>query len=254
MSEHNKKILAVKDVSVSFDGFKVLDNMTFSINYGELRFLIGPNGAGKTTLLDIITGKTRPSSGQVIFDGTIATRRLSEHKLVQHGIGRKFQTPTVFSSLTVYENLEAASGFKSPYPQLLGPLPSAQAEKIEEILETVGLKDQATTRAGLLAHGQKQWLEIGMLLVQGPKLLLLDEPVAGMTRRERDHTGELLQAIRGQCSILVVEHDMQFVRQFASTVTVLHQGNVLVEGPVETVQSDPRVIEVYLGHSHRQAA
>jgi urea transport system ATP-binding protein len=249
-----QKILEVKDVSVSFDGFKVLDHMEFSIDQGELRFLIGPNGAGKTTLLDIITGKTRPTQGHVMFDSTIDVTRWMEHKLVQQGIGRKFQTPTVFPSLTVFENLEAAIGFKTAVPQLLRALPTAQREKIAEIMETVGLKDQATTRAGILAHGQKQWLEIGMLLVQEPKLLLLDEPVAGMTRRERDHTGELLQAIRGRCSILVVEHDMQFVRQFATIVTVLHQGHVLVEGPVEQVQSDERVIEVYLGHSHRQAA
>jgi urea transport system ATP-binding protein len=253
MSEQ-QKILEVKDVSVSFDGFKVLDHLTFSINYGELRFLIGPNGAGKTTLLDIITGKTHPSYGHIVFDGTVDIQRWPEHKLVQHGIGRKFQTPAIFSSLSVFENLEAAIGFKAALTQLLGALPQGQHEKVEETLETIGLKDQASMRAGLLSHGQKQWLEIGMLLVQEPKLLLLDEPVAGMTRRERDHTGELLQAIQERCSILVVEHDMQFVRQFASTVTVLHQGQLLVEGPVEAVQNDPRVIEVYLGHSHRQAA
>jgi urea transport system ATP-binding protein len=253
MSEQ-QKILEVTDVSVSFDGFKVLDNMTFSINYGELRFLIGPNGAGKTTLLDIIMGKTRPSSGHITFDRTVDVLRWPEHKLVQHGIGRKFQTPAIFASLSVFENLEAAIGFKAAIPQLLGALPEAQREKVDEMLETIGLKDQSSTRAGLLSHGQKQWLEIGMLLVQEPKLLLLDEPVAGMTRRERDHTGELLQTIRNRCSILVVEHDMQFVRQFASTVTVLHQGQLLMEGPVEAVQNDSRVIEVYLGHSNRQAA
>src|SRR5258708_2122521 len=253
MSEQ-QQILEVKDVSVSFDGLTVLDSLTFSINDGELRFLIGPNGAGKTTLLDIITGKTRPSKGHIIFDGTLDVRRWPEHKVVQHGIARKFQTPTVFSSLTVYENLEAAVGFNSPYPLLLGRLSQIQNQEIEETLVTVGLQDHANERAGLLAHGQKQWLEIGMLLVQKPKLLLLDEPVAGMTRRERDHTGELLQAILGRCSILVVEHDMQFVRQFASTVTVLHQGQLLMEGPVEAVQSDPPSIEVYIGHSHREAA
>ncbi len=253
MSEQ-RKILEVKDVSVSFDGFKVLDNLTFGINDGELRFLIGPNGAGKTTLLDIITGKTRPAKGHIIFDGKIDLKRWPEQKIVQHGIARKFQTPTIFPSLNVYENLETAVGFNASYPQLLGRLSQTQHQEIEEVLVTVGLQDHATMRGGSLAHGQKQWLEIGMLLVQKPKLLLLDEPVAGMTRRERDHTGELLQAILGRCSILVVEHDMQFVRQFASTVTVLHQGQLLVEGPVEAVQSDPRVIEVYIGHSHRQAA
>jgi urea transport system ATP-binding protein len=246
------KILNVTDVSVDFDGFKVLDNLTFSLNYGELRFLIGPNGAGKTTLLDIITGKTRPAQGRIIFDGTVDVQRWPEHKLVQHGIGRKFQTPAIFSSLTVFENLEAAIGFKTPPQQLLRVIPRSQREKIEEILEKIGLKDQMGSHAAKLSHGQKQWLEIGMLLIQEPKLLLLDEPVAGMTRRERDHTGELLQTIRERCSILVVEHDMQFMRQFATTVTVLHQGQVLVEGSVETVQNDPRVIEVYLGHSHRE--
>jgi len=248
------KILAVSAVSVSFDGFKVLDNLTFSLERGELRFLIGPNGAGKTTFLDIITGKTRPAEGRVIFDGTLDVQRSPEHKLVQQGIARKFQTPTIFSSLTVFENLETAIGFRTSLTGLLGPLPNMQRDKVEQMLDTIGLQDAARTRAGLLSHGQKQWLEIGMLLVQEPKLLLLDEPVAGMTRRERDHTGELLQLIRQRCSILVVEHDMQFVRQFASIVTVLHQGQVLVEGPVDAVQNDPRVIEVYLGHSHRQAA
>src|SRR5258708_1447208 len=253
MSEQGK-ILSVNAVSVSFDGFKVLDNLTFSLERGELRFLIGPNGAGKTTLLDIITGKTRPAEGRVIFDGTLDVQRSPEYKLVQQGIARKFQTPTIFSSLSVFENLEAAIGFRTSLTGLLGPLPSTQRDKVEQMLDTTGLQDAARTRAGLLSHGQKQWLEIGMLLVQEPKLLLLDEPVAGMTRRERDHTGELLQLIRQRCSILVVEHDMQFVRQFASIVTVLHQGQVLVEGPVDAVQNDPRVIEVYLGHSHRQAA
>jgi urea transport system ATP-binding protein len=250
----NRKILSVQNVSVSFDGFKVLSDLVFSINYGELRFLIGPNGAGKTTLLDIITGRTKPSSGKVIFDETIETGNWPEHKLVQHGIGRKFQTPAIFSSLSIYDNLEAAVGFKTPTRKLFGKLSSEEHDKVEEMLKVVGLQDKAKTLAGSLSHGQKQWLEIGMLLVQEPKLLLLDEPVAGMTRRERDHTGELLQQIQNRCSILVVEHDMQFVRQFATTVTVLHMGTVLIEDAVDVVQSDPRVIEVYLGHSHRQAA
>ncbi|MEP7286671.1 MAG: urea ABC transporter ATP-binding protein UrtD [Chloroflexota bacterium] len=247
-------ILEVRNVKVGFDGFTVLDGLDFSIGYGELRFLIGPNGAGKTTLLDIITGKTRPSSGTVTFDRTIETRRWPEYKLVQFGIGRKFQTPAIFASLTVFENLEVAIGFKTPTASLLKPIPGEQKARIEQVLETIGLMDRANVRAGQLAHGQKQWLEIGVLLVQEPKLLLLDEPVAGMTRQERDKTGELLQAIGQNRSILVVEHDMQFVRQFASVVTVLAAGKVLCEGPVEAVQNDPRVIEVYLGRKAEKAA
>lgn len=248
------RILDMTGVTVSFDGFKVLDDLAFSINRGELRFLIGPNGAGKSTLLDIITAKTRPNKGRVIFDGTVNVGRLKEHEIVRHGIGRKFQTPSVFGSLSVYENLEVAIGFKSPVRALGGQLPAAQREIVEHTLETINLKDRRGTAAGTLAHGQKQWLEIGMLLVQQPKLLLLDEPVAGMTRRERDYTGELLHRIAADRSILVVEHDMLFVRQFASTVTVLHQGRLLREGPVEQIQSDPEVIEVYLGHSKERAA
>jgi len=248
------KILDVQDVTVSFDGFKVLDGMNFSINYGELRFLIGPNGAGKTTLVDIITGKTRPTSGRVIFDGHLNVLHLTEHRLVQAGIGRKFQTPSIFASLSVYENLEAAVGFKGRVDSLFRSLKGEQRDAIEATLEKVGLKDRTNAEAGKLSHGEKQWLEIAMLLVQEPKLLLLDEPVAGMTRRERDRTGELLQAISEHRSVLVVEHDMQFMRQFASIVTVLHMGKVLCEGPVEMVQNDPRVIEVYLGRGHTEAA
>jgi urea transport system ATP-binding protein len=248
------KIIDIKGVTVSFDGFKVLDSLDFSIGYGELRFLIGPNGAGKSTLLDIMTAKTRPDKGRVTFDGKHNVARLSEHKLVRHGLGRKFQTPSVFGSLSVFENLEAAIGFNESIFQLGARLPALLRTKVEEALEVIGLKDHAKTQAGILAHGQKQWLEIGMLLVQEPKLLLLDEPVAGMTRRERDHTGELLRKIAANRSILVVEHDMVFVRQFATTVTVLHMGKLLCEGPVEQVQADPYVIEVYLGRSHGAAA
>ncbi|MBX3062743.1 MAG: urea ABC transporter ATP-binding protein UrtD [Anaerolineae bacterium] len=241
------KILEVKEITVGFDGFTVLNRLDFSMNRGELRFLIGPNGAGKTTLMDIITGKTRPSSGQIIFDERVDVRRFPEHRLVQQGIGRKFQTPSIFPSLSVFENLEVAIGFKAATAKLVQALPNTQEARIWEALEKVGLKERAEARAGLLSHGEKQWLEIGMLIVQQPKLLLLDEPVAGMTRRERDRTGELLQTLSGEHSVLVVEHDMQFVRQFASTVTVLHLGKTLCEGPVEMVQNDPRVIEVYLG-------
>ncbi len=247
-------IMDVKNVTVSFDGFKVLDDLCFSIDYGELRFLIGPNGAGKSTLLDIMTGKTRPDKGKVIFDRKVNVGRTTEHQLVREGIGRKFQTPTIFGSLSVYENMEAAIGFKTPIYRLGGALSGQQKDRINETLETIGLADRHDTLAAILSHGQKQWLEIGMLLVQDPKLILLDEPVAGMTRRERDHTGELLHRIRGNRSILVVEHDMAFVRQFASRVTVLHMGTLLCEGPVEQVQADERVIEVYLGRGHKTAA
>jgi urea transport system ATP-binding protein len=240
-------ILNVENVSVTFDGFKALENLDFAMSTGELRFLIGPNGAGKTTLLDVVTGKTRPQQGKVFFDGTVDVLRTAEHRLVQSGIGRKFQTPTVFGSLTVRQNLEAAIGFKERTPRLFSRLNAGAEAKIAETLAQIGLTHRAETRAAILAHGEKQWLEIGMLLVQEPKLLLLDEPVAGMTRPERNHTGELLQRIAQNCSVLVVEHDMEFVRNFASQVTVLHLGKLLTQGPVEDVQGDPRVIEVYIG-------
>lgn len=248
MNKHDS-ILEVQNVTVSFDGFKALDGLNFSMQYGELRFLIGPNGAGKTTLLDIITGKTRPDSGYVRFDGHLDIQRWSEQRVVRQGIGRKFQTPTIFSSLSVAENLEAAISFRDGTVQLLRPASHQHRETVATTLEEIGLQHRANTRAGLLSHGEKQWLEIGMLLIQQPKLLLLDEPVAGMTRRERERTGELLQAIAQQRSVLVVEHDMEFVRRFATTVTVLHTGKLLCEGPVEFVQNHPRVIEVYLGRS-----
>ena len=247
-------IMDVKNVTVSFDGFKVLNDLNFSINHGELRFLIGPNGAGKSTLLDIMTGKTRPNKGKVMFNDRVNVARVTEHQLVREGIGRKFQTPTVFGSLSVYDNLEAAIGFKTSVYRLGTPLSPEQCDRIDETLEIINLKDRSDVLAGTLSHGQKQWLEIGMLLVQEPKLMLLDEPVAGMTRKERDHTGELLHRIMPGRSILVVEHDMVFVRQFASCVTVLHMGQVLCEGPVEQVQNDPQVIEVYIGRSKAKAA
>lgn len=241
------RIMDMKGITVSFDGFKVLDNLDFFIEYGELRFLIGPNGAGKSTLLDIMTGKTKADKGTITFDRTVNVSRTKEHQLVRDGIGRKFQTPSVFPSLTVFENVEAAIGFKTPVLKLGSPLSGEQMDKIEETLETTHLKEHRDKPAGTLSHGQKQWLEIGMLLVQSPKLLLLDEPVAGMTRRERDNTGELLQRISANRSILVVEHDMLFVRQFASIVTVLHMGKLLCEGPVQEVQANQQVIDVYLG-------
>jgi urea transport system ATP-binding protein len=244
------KILDVQGVTVSFDGFKVLDSLDFSINYGELRFLIGPNGAGKTTLLDIITGKTRPTNGKIAFDKHANVNRVPEQNRVHYGIGRKFQTPSIFSSLSVFQNLEAAIGFRTATGRLLRALPAGEKTKIEEVMMLIGLHTDTNKRAGTLSHGQKQWLEIGMILIQEPKLMLLDEPVAGMSRAERDRTGELLQKIGQNRSVLVVEHDMVFVRQFATTVTVLHQGKLLCEGPVLDVQSDPRVVEVYLGRGH----
>jgi urea transport system ATP-binding protein len=240
-------ILDVQNLTVSFDGFKALNDLSFSMPTGELRFLIGPNGAGKTTLLDVVTGKTRPHKGKVVFDQSVDVLRMAEHLLVRKGLGRKFQTPTAFGSLTVYENLEAAVGFKDPLPRLFAPISKTEAEKIHEVLALIGLSERTYVRASILAHGEKQWLEIGMLLVQEPKLLLLDEPVAGMSRPERNRTGELLQSIAARCSVLVVEHDMEFVRSFASQVTVLHLGSLLTQGPVEAVQNDPRVIEVYIG-------
>ncbi len=248
----SQPILSVENLTVSFDGFTVLDELNFAIGYGEMRFLIGPNGAGKTTLIDVITGKSKPSKGRIIFDGTTDLSRRQEYQLVRLGVGRKFQTPAIFSSLTVYQNLEVTLGFRSRITGLLRKLRRGDGDRIMSTLEEVGLRHRAQDIAGGLSHGEKQWLEIGMLLVQEPKLLLLDEPVAGMTRRERDRTGELLQSIGGERSVLVVEHDMDFVRQFAQTVTVLHLGKVLSEGTMEDVQQDPEVIRAYLGNSRQQ--
>lgn len=247
------KIIDVQGVTVSFDGFKALNNLNFAMQRGELRFVIGPNGAGKTTLLDVMTGKTRPQQGSVTFDGNLNVLRAAEHELVRHGIGRKFQTPTVFAPLTVYENLEAAAGFNDGVLHLFSKLAEPLHQKIDEMLQLIGLWERAYVRAGILSHGEKQWLEIGMLLMQEPKLLLLDEPVAGMTRQERNRTGALLQEIAKRCSVLVVEHDMEFVRNYAAKVSVLHLGSLLTEGAVEQVQSDPQVIEVYIGRSRSHA-
>lgn len=242
-------ILDVKDLRVSFDGVDILTGLTLQLEHGELRFLIGPNGAGKTTFLDVVTGKVRPVGGSVIFDGRVDVRRHSIEGLARIGIGRKFQAPSIFASLTVRENVAvAARGRRSAFA-LLGRASARTDDLVEEVLETIGLIGQADTRAGILAHGEQQWLEMGLLLAQQPKLLLLDEPVAGMTRAERDRTGELLKTIARQHTVLVVEHDMHFVRQFSATVTVLHAGRVLTEGPMSEVQNDERVVEVYLGKS-----
>ena len=242
-------ILSVEALRVSFDGFVVLDQLDLSLDHRELRFLIGPNGAGKTTLLDVITGKTRASGGKVVFNGKIDLARRQEHDLVRLGIGRKFQTPSVFTSLTVYENLEVAVGFRNRIHALFRPLSRPHKDRIAQVLDQVGLTHRARHPAGVLSHGEKQWLEIGMLMTQDPQLLLLDEPVAGMTRREREWTGELLEAISRDRTVLVVEHDMEFVRAFARKVTVLHLGNVLSEGTMDAVQQDPRVIKAYLGRA-----
>jgi len=246
------KVLQLDGVCVSFDGLAVLDELDFSMDTGELRFLIGPNGAGKTTLLDVITARTRPSRGFAQYNEVVDVLERSEHELVQLGIGRKFQTPAVCQSLTVYQNLEVALGFRDTWPRRLRGLTSEQRTRVHETLEMIGLGGKEQRPAGSLSHGELQWLEIGMLLVQDPKLLLLDEPVAGMTRPERDKTGALLRSISGAHSILVVEHDMAFVREFARTVSVLHLGKLLSEGPVQQVQEDPKVVEVYLGHRHER--
>jgi urea transport system ATP-binding protein len=242
-------VLCVDNVSVSFDGFKALDSLTLILDKGELRCLIGPNGAGKTTLMDVITGKTKPDSGTVFLahDARDLTD-MAEHEIAELGICRKFQRPTVFAGHTVYENLELAlQGRKSVWHSLFSSLGAAQKQKIDETLETVRLTDQAKVRAGQLSHGQKQWLEIGMLLAQNPRVLLVDEPVAGMTHQEMERTAELLNSLAGERTVVVVEHDMDFVRSIAKKVTVLHEGRVLAEGDIDSVQSDPRVVEVYLG-------
>lgn len=241
-------ILYLEDLNVSFDGFKAINDLNLYIEPGELRCIIGPNGAGKTTMMDIITGKTRPDSGKAFFGQRIDLLQMNEAQIAEAGIGRKFQKPTVFEELSVFENLELAmAGNKAVWPTYRARLSGEQMDRIEETLTLIGLENDRWLRAGILSHGQKQWLEIGMLLMQNPKLLLVDEPVAGMTHQEMDRTGELLTSLAGERSVVVVEHDMDFVRSIARTVTVLHQGSVLAEGTMDQVQSDPRVIEVYLG-------
>jgi urea transport system ATP-binding protein len=241
-------ILYLEKLTVSFDGFKALDALTLHVEVGELRCVIGPNGAGKTTMMDVITGRTRPDQGSAWFGRTVDLLRLTEPEIAQAGIGRKFQKPTVFELLTVFENLELAlAGDKSFWKTLLARLRPEQRERIDEVLQTIGLSAQRHALAGTLAHGQKQWLEIGMLLMQQPELLLIDEPVAGMTPQETEHTAELLLSLAGEHSVIVVEHDMDFVRSIARRVTVLHEGRVLAEGDMDQVQNDQRVIDVYLG-------
>jgi len=242
------KTLNIERLTVSFDGFKALNDLTLQIEPGELRCVIGPNGAGKTTMMDVITGKTRPESGTVHFGPKLNLLSLSEPEIARAGIGRKFQKPTVFERLSVVENLELAlAGDKSFLKALLKRRTAAQQRRINEVLDIIGLWEQQFMLASVLSHGQKQWLEIGMLLMQDPELLLVDEPVAGMTPQEIARTTKLLQSLEGEHSVVVVEHDMDFVRSIAKRVTVLHEGNVIAEGDMDQVQKDPRVIEVYLG-------
>ncbi len=241
-------VLYLEGISVSFDGFKALNNLNLYIEAGELRCIIGPNGAGKTTMMDVITGKTRPDTGSAWFGQTIDLLSMSEPEIAQAGVGRKFQKPTVFPNHSVFENLELAlAGERSVWKVLFAKLGESQVARIDHVLGVVGLKDHRRAQAGSLSHGQKQWLEIGMMLVQEPKLMLVDEPVAGMTPQETERTAELLVSLAGERSVVVVEHDMDFVRSIARTVTVLHEGSVLAEGSIDKVQNDPKVVEVYLG-------
>ena len=241
-------ILYLDGITVSFDGFKALNDLSLTIEDGELRCIIGPNGAGKTTMMDVITGKTRPDAGTAFFGQTIDLAQLSEAEIAHAGIGRKFQKPTVFEQHSVFENLELAMKTdKRVRSAVNARLGSAELDRIADTLALIQLRDEAGRPAGLLSHGQKQWLEIGMLLMQEPRLLLLDEPVAGMTDEETIRTAELCLSLAGKHSIVVVEHDMDFIARIARTVTVLHEGHVLAEGPMDVVQADPRVIEVYLG-------
>jgi urea transport system ATP-binding protein len=241
-------ILYLEDLTVSFDGFKALNALTLYVETGELRCIIGPNGAGKTTMMDVITGKTRPDQGSAWFGQTLDLLELTEPEIAQAGIGRKFQKPTVFEKHTAFENLELAlAGNRAVWANLVAKLSSDQHDRISGVLQQIGLAAVADTLAGALSHGQKQWLEIGMLLMQSPRLLLVDEPVAGMTPQEVEKTAELLVSLAGEHSVVVVEHDMEFVRGIARRVTVLHQGSVLAEGTMDEVQNDPKVVEVYLG-------
>jgi urea transport system ATP-binding protein len=247
MSPH-QSLLYLDGITVNFDGFKALNNLSLIVEEGEMRAIIGPNGAGKTTMMDVITGKTRPDSGEALFGGSIDLLTRDEADIARLGIGRKFQRPSVFESHTVWDNIELAlAGNRGVVEGLLHALSAAQKARIEEVLDTVGLTSQSTRLAAYLSHGQKQWLEIGMLLAQEPRLLLVDEPVAGMTDDETAETAKLLKRIAQEKAVVVVEHDMSFVRELGVKVTVLHEGSVLAEGSLDTVSADPRVIEVYLG-------
>lgn len=248
-------ILYMEDVTVSFDGFKAINNLNLTIDDGELRCIIGPNGAGKTTMMDIITGKTRPNQGSVWFGSRHNLLQMNEPEIASLGIGRKFQKPTVFEALSVFDNLELAmAADKRIFPTLTARMTSEISDRIDDVLDTIGLTALRFQPAGILSHGQKQWLEIGMLLMQRPRLLLVDEPVAGMTEQEMERTAELLTGLAGKQSVVVVEHDMGFVRSIARKVTVLHQGSVLAEGSMDQVSNDPKVVEVYLGSDEEESA
>ncbi len=248
-------ILYMEDVTVSFDGFKAINNLNLTIDDGELRCIIGPNGAGKTTMMDIITGKTRPTEGSVWFGSRHNLLQMNEPEIASLGIGRKFQKPTVFEALSVFENLELAmAADKRIFPTLTARMTGEIKDRIDDVLDTIGLTALRFQPAGILSHGQKQWLEIGMLLMQRPRLLLVDEPVAGMTEQEMERTAELLTGLAGKQSVVVVEHDMGFVRSIARKVTVLHQGSVLAEGSMDQVSNDPKVVEVYLGSDEEESA
>jgi urea transport system ATP-binding protein len=247
-------VLLLEDVNKAFEGFKAISNLTFYMDEGELRTIIGPNGAGKSTMLDLITGRTKPDKGKIEFGRDTDLTRLNEYQINRLGIGRKFQTPSVYIDHTVFENVWLSlKGSRAVWTTIFARLSSDERDRIHDVLNTVGLSAKADWKAGALSHGQKQWLEIGMLLAQDPKLLLVDEPAAGMTDEETHKTGELLLSLEGKHSIVVIEHDMAFVRQIARKVTVLHQGTVLCEGTVDEVQNDERVIEVYLGRKKKAA-
>ncbi len=241
-------VLYIESLTVSFDGFKAIDDLNLYVDKDELRVIIGPNGAGKTTLLDLICGKTRASAGSIKFKDEELTSK-PEHEIVRAGVGRKFQTPSIYENLSVFQNLEVSfPQGRSVFGALAFKRTAEVLERVQKVAEEIGLADKLETEAGLLSHGQKQWLEIGMLLMQEPELLMLDEPIAGMSVRERELTAELLERICRNRSMIVIEHDMDFVKKIAHKVTVMHQGKILAEGPMEKVQSDPRVVDVYLGH------
>lgn len=244
-------ILNCENVTVDYDGFKALNNCNFSVHYNELRVVIGPNGAGKTTLLDVICGKTKPASGKVMFGNGINLVGKNAEDITKLGVGRKFQAPSVYGNLSVWQNLDLSvkRASRGVFPTLIGRTSPAERERIDETLETIGLREHAHDRAGSLSHGQKQWLEIGMVILQDPSLLLVDEPVAGMSDKETEQTGRLLSSLAEKHAIVVIEHDMDFVRQIARIVTVLHEGTVICEGTVEKVQADDHVREIYLGRA-----
>jgi urea transport system ATP-binding protein len=241
-------VLSVEDLTVSFDGFKAIDNLNLYVDQNELRVIIGPNGAGKTTLLDLICGRTRASAGSIKFKNTEMTTK-PEYQIVRSGIGRKFQTPSIYENLSVFQNLEVSfPRGRGVFGALFFKCDAEVKERVQTVATEIGLEGQLDTEAGLLSHGQKQWLEIGMLLMQDPELLMLDEPIAGMSVRERELTAELLKRICKGRAMIVIEHDMEFVKRIADKVTVMHQGKILAEGSMDKVQADPRVIDVYLGH------